>query len=107
MSKGNEKVTELLSNASSGSGTRQPHPASTKFTVEVEWGTGTTAGSVVVETAPHKDWAGTWNNKTTFAWSAAGVVDEWRGDGPFGAIRTRIVSLTTSDQGITSRVREA
>lgn len=101
------KVTELLTNATSGSGTRQPHPASTKFTVEVEWGTGTTAGSVVVETAPHQNYAGAWNNKTTFAWAAAGNVDEWRGDGPFGAVRTRIVSLTTTDRGITSRVREA
>lgn len=101
------KVTELLSNASSGSATRSPHPASTHFNVEVEWGNGTSAGSVVVEAAPHDGWTGTWLNLTTFAWSAAGVVDMWRGTGPFGAIRTRIVSLTTANQGITSRVREA
>lgn len=107
MSKGNEKVTELLTNATSGNGVRQPHPASTKFTVEVEWGVGTTAGSVVIETGPHKDYTGTWSNKTTFAWAAADSVDEWRGDGPFGALRVRIVSLTTNDKGITARVREA
>lgn len=101
------KVTEVLTNATSGSGTRSPHPASTKFMVEVEWGVGTTAGSVVVETAPHDAYAGTWNNKTTFSWAAADSIDEWRGDGPFGAVRVRIVSLTTNDKGVTARVREA
>lgn len=101
------RVTTVLNNASSGSGTVSPHAAATKFAVEVEWGLGTTAGSVVVETAPHKDYAGTWNNKTTFSWAAADSIDEWRGDGPFGAVRVRIVSLTTSNRGITAQVREA
>ena len=95
------KVTNLLDNALTGSGSVTPLNGSKNFTVNVRWGAGTSAGSVIIETAPDKDFAGTWSNLTTLSWATASTIDTWRGTGPFGAIRARIgTTVTTSDKGV-------
>ena len=94
------KVTNLLDNALTGSGSATPLNGSKNFTVNLRWGAGTTAGVVAIETAPDKDYSGTWSNLTSFTWASASTIDTWRGTGPFGAIRARITTtVTTTDKG--------
>ena len=84
-----------------------PHNGSKNFNVNVEWGAGTSAGVVAIETAPYKEYAGTWSNLTSFTWATVSTIDTWRGTGPFGAIRTRITTaVVTSDKGVTTTVYE-
>lgn len=90
------KVTNLLNNALTGNGAASPLTGSSHYAVVVEWPTGTSAGSVIVEAAPSKDYAGTWSNLTTFTWATANSVDIWRGTGPLGAVRTRIGTTVVS-----------
>ena len=95
------KVTNLLDNALTGSGAHTPLNGSKNFNANIRWGAGTSAGSVIIETAPDKDYAGTWSNLTTLTWGAASSIDTWRGTGPFGAIRARIgTTVVTSDKGV-------
>ena len=103
------KVTTLLDNqtADETAVAATPLNGSKNFEVEVEWGAGTTAGVVEVEAGPHKDYSGTWSNLTQFTWATVSTLDVWRGTGPFGAIRTRIsTAVTTTDKGVTTRLRE-
>lgn len=103
------KVTTLLSNATvdETSGAASPLNTSRWFNVTVEWGAGSSAGVVAIETAPHKDYAGTWSNLTSFTWAVAESVDVWRGNGPMGAIRARITTaITTTDKGVTVTLTE-
>ena len=80
---------------------------SKNFIVYVDWGARTSAGVVEIETASHKDYAGTWSSLTSFTWSAASKQDTFRGTGPFAALRTRIsTAIVTSDKGVTTRVQE-
>jgi hypothetical protein len=96
------KVTNLLSNVLTGNGAATPLGRSRNFNVPVQWGNGTTAGVVAIESAPNKDYTGTWSNLTSFTWAAANSVDVWRGTGPFGAIRARVTTtITTTDKGVT------
>lgn len=67
--------------------------------VYVEWGSATTAGQVVVEEAPQKDYAGTWINLATFDWSAGGRVDVWSSTRAMGAVRTRITTAIAGGEG--------
>lgn len=102
-------VTTLLSNvtADETAGEATPLGQSKNFNVTVQWGAGTLSGVVEIETAPYKGYTGTWSNKTTFTWAAANSVDEWRGTGPFGAIRARISTVvTTTDKGVTAILEE-
>lgn len=95
------KVTNLLDNALTGSGAVTPLNGSKQFNVNVRWGAGTSAGVVAIETAPDKDYAGTWSNLTSFTWASVSTIDTWRGTGPFGAIRARITTtVVTSDKGV-------
>lgn len=101
------RETVLQSNALTGSGEITPLNNSNNFNVDVEWGAGTTAGVVAVETAPYAGYTGTWTPQTSFTWAAASSIDNWRGNGPFGAVRTRITTtVTTTNKGITTRLRE-
>ena len=103
------KVTNLLINATADetTGAVTPLNGSSRFNLSVRWGLGTSAGAVMVETAPYKDYAGTWVPQTTFTWSAAGKIDEWRGTGPFGAVRARIeTAITTSNEGVWADLSE-
>ena len=103
------RVTTLLDNQTvdETAVAASPLNGSRNFEVDVEWGAGTTAGTVEVEAGPHKDFTGTWSNLTTFAWATENTLDTWRGTGPFGAIRTRISAVvTTTDKGVTTRLRE-
>ena len=103
------KVTTLLDNdtVDETAEAMTPLNGSKNFDVVVEWGAGTTAGVVAIETAHHKDYTGTWSNLTSFTWATASTIDTWRGTGPFGAIRTRITTaVTTTDKGVTTRVFE-
>ena len=78
-----------------------PHNGSKNFNVNVEWGAGTSAGVVAIETAPYKEYAGTWSNLTSFTWATVSTIDTWRGTGPFGAIRARIgTTVVTSNEGV-------
>lgn len=67
--------------------------------VYVVWGTGTTAGQVVVEEAPYKEYTGTWVNLATFDWTAAGKVDVWSSTRAIGAVRTRVVTAIAGSEG--------
>ena len=103
------KVTTLLDNVTvdETAGASTPLNGSKNFNVIIAWGAGTSAGVVVVETAPYKDYPGDWNNKSTFTWAAASSTDEWRGTGPFGAIRARVTTaIVTSDKGVTATLYE-
>jgi len=60
----------------------------------VEFGAGTSAGSVVIEAAHSKSYAGTWANLATIAWAAASRVHQAYIPGPQIAIRVRVVSVT-------------
>ena len=103
------KVTTLLDNQTvdETTGATTPLNGSKNFNVTVQWGAGTSAGVVAVESAPYKDYAGTWSNLTSFTWAAASSVDVWRGTGPFGAIRARITTaITTTDEGVTAILEE-
>lgn len=95
------KVTNLLTNVLTGSGAVTPLNSSSHFAAFVKWPTGTSAGSVIIECAPDKDYAGTWSNLTTLTWATANSVDSWRGTGPFGAIRARIgTTVVSSGDGV-------
>lgn len=95
------KVTNLLTNVLTGNGAATPLNSSSHFNINVTWPTGTSAGSVILECAPSKDYAGTWSNLTTFTWATANSVDSWRGTGPFGAIRARIgTTVVSSGDGV-------
>ena len=103
------KVTTLLDNQTvdETAVAATPLNGSQFYEVDVEWGAGTSAGVVQVEAGPHKDYAGTWSNLTSFTWAVANSLDTWRGSGPFGAIRTRIsTAVVTSNKGVTTRLRE-
>ena len=103
------KITTLLDNQTvdETAGAATPLNGSRNFNVSVKWGAGTLSGVVQVESAPDKDYAGTWSNLTTFTWAAADSVDVWRGTGPFGAIRARISTVvTTTDKGVTAILSE-
>ena len=103
------KVTTLLDNVTvdETSGAATPLNGSRNFNVSVAWGAGTLSGVVQIESAPYKDYAGTWSNLTSFTWAAADSVDVWRGTGPFGAIRARISTVvTTTDKGVTAILEE-
>lgn len=95
------KVSNLLVNSLTGSGSATPLNGSKNFNVNVTWGPGTSAGVVAIETAPNKDYTGTWSNLTSFTWAAVNTIDTWRGTGPFGAIRARITTtVVSSDKGV-------
>lgn len=65
--------------------------AQTQFhTVSVLWGAGVTAGNIVVESAPFKEYTGTWAEIAQVPWTAASRCDDVRFQGAFGAVRTRI-----------------
>lgn len=105
------KVTSLQVNALTGNGTEvSPLNGSKNFTVSVRWPAGVASGAVVIETAPFVGYAGTWSNKTTFtigSGSTAGTVDEWRGSGPFGAIRARIgTTVVSTGDGVSVELSE-
>ncbi len=101
------RVTNLLNKVLTGSGASSPLGQSSHFTVFVNWPTGTSAGSVIIECAPSKDYAGTWSNLTTFTWALANSIDSWRGTGPFGAIRARVgTTITASGDGVSADLWE-
>lgn len=56
----------------------------------VEWGAATSAGTVVIEEADNKEYAGTWKTVGTCAWVAASQVDAVHLYGAYGALRARI-----------------
>ena len=65
--------------------------AQTQFhTVSVVWSPGTSAGNIVVESAPYKEYTGRWAPIAEVPWSVANAVDDVRFQGAFGAVRTRI-----------------
>lgn len=104
-----KKVTVLLDNQTvdETKGEVTTLNGSKEFNLSVEWGAGSSAGAVAVETAPYKGYTGTWVTQTTFTWAAAEKIDEWRGTGPFGAIRARIeTAITTSNRGVTATLQE-
>ena len=95
------KVTNLLSNALTGSGAKSLLGQSSHVTAYVRWPAGVSAGSVIIETAPNKEFTGTWSNLTTLTTAAADSIDTWRGTGPFGAIRARIgTTVVSSGEGV-------
>ena len=104
-----KKVTVLLDNqtADETAGEVTPLNGSSHFSMDIEWGAGTSAGVVFVETGPYKGYTGTWVPQTSFTWSAASRIDNWRGTGPFGAIRARIeTAIVTSNRGVTATLQE-
>lgn len=101
------RETILLDNVLTGNGAATPLNGSENFNVDVEWGAGTSAGVVAIETAPYKDYAGTWTPQTSFTWAAVSSIDNWRANNPFGAIRARVTTtITTTNKGVTVRLRE-
>lgn len=77
------------------SGEATPLAQSERYAVDVIWGANVTAGVVTVESGPFKGYTGAWVNLATFTiggGSATASMDQWRGSGPFGAIRARITT---------------
>lgn len=70
--------------------------------VYVEWGAGTGAGGVTVESAYATTYAGTWAPLAVVAWSAVSKADLVQITGIHGAIRTRI-STTVTGGTVTTR----
>lgn len=87
----------LLVNATTGSAVvGRPAPQQCRAgVVYVNWGAGTGAGSVIVESANASTYAGTWVPVATVAWSAASKADLVALTGVHGAIRTRISVTVT------------
>lgn len=64
--------------------------------VYIQWGPGTTAGGITVETAHDQAFTGTWATLgSAVAWSVASKEDVVQITGINGAIRTRISTLVT------------
>ncbi len=62
----------------------------TIYTSIIRWGAGTTAGEVAIEVSDDPNYAGTWVELTTIAWSAASVENQHSFSGAPRAIRHRI-----------------
>ena len=60
-----------------------------------EWGTGTTAGVITVESAPHDAYTGTWQSLGTLTWTAADRIDQLNFTGLHGALRFRVSTPVT------------
>lgn len=79
-----------------------------KHTHGVVFGPGTSAGTVIVETASERDYAGTWEPLATYAWTGAapsqlGSDDSY--EGPLiGFVRHR-VSVAVVGGSVTSKMR--
>lgn len=58
--------------------------------LECEYDAATSAGAVVLESAPRADYAGAWVNEGTMTWSAVSKSHKINAAGPFGALRARI-----------------
>jgi hypothetical protein len=90
--------TVLLPAGSSAvaAGEATPLAQSERLAVDVIWGINVTAGVVAIDSGPYKGYTGAWTNLATFtigAGSVAASMDQWRGSGPFGAIRARITTI--------------
>lgn len=87
----------LLTNVTTGSAVvgRSAPQQCRAGVVYVNWGAGTGAGAVIVESANSTTYAGTWIPLATVAWSAAGKADLVAITGVHGAIRTRISVTVT------------
>lgn len=69
-------------------------PQSDRITFHLKWGTGVTAGAVVIEVADSDDYTGTWSNLDTMTYSTGSPhADHYVATGPFLAIRARISTL--------------
>lgn len=64
-----------------------------EHTVYIEWSAGVASGGVTVETASHKDYAGTWAPLQVVAFSAASKSDRFSFTGAFGAVRVRVSTV--------------
>lgn len=73
-----------------------------EHSVYVEWGTGVTAGVVVLESAAYSEYTGTWATIQTFTWAAAGKQEQWRGTGAFGALRLRTTTDIAGGDGVSA-----
>ena len=85
-----------------------PLAQSERYAVDVIWGAGVTAGVVEVDAGPYKGYTGAWTNLATFtigSGSVAASMDQWRGSGPFGAIRARITTAVNG-AGVQAVLRE-
>jgi len=102
------KCSTLLANALTGTGrATNALDGSKHFNFSIQWGVGTTAGVVVVETAPNDAFAGTWFVLKTFTWATPNTIDVAREVGPFNAIRARVTTtVTTTDAGVTVTMTE-
>src|SRR5829696_8058442 len=91
-----KRVTSLLAAACSGSGSMNAADVGNAkmFAVYITFNAGTSAGSVIIETAADKSYAGTWHPIATIAWAAATRTHYQFIDGILGALRVRIVSVT-------------
>lgn len=87
----------LLVNATTGSAVvgRSAPQQCRAGVVYVNWGAGTGAGTVIVESANSISYTGTWVPVSTVAWSAAGKADLVAITGIHGALRTRISVTVT------------
>ena len=64
------------------------------ITAYVVYNVSTSAGSVLVEGAHDKSYAGTWDTLGTVAWAAATRAHKVTVAGPHNAIRIRVVTVT-------------
>lgn len=70
-----------------------------RICVYILWGSATTAGQIVVEHAPYKEYTGAWSNLATFDWVAGGTMDTYRGEGAWGAVRVRVATAVAGGEG--------
>lgn len=86
--------------AINASGEATPLATSERYCADVIWGANVTVGVIVIESGPYKGYGGAWVNLATFTiggGSVAASMDQWRGSGPFGAIRTRVTTGLDGD----------
>lgn len=83
--------TTLQNAAASGNGTVLNSNATVKEHVfYATWGAGTTAGSVIIETAASSDYSGTWATLTTVSWATASTTAIYKYTGCLAYVRARI-----------------
>lgn len=82
---------KLLTDDTVGSGKVGPARAARckEWVAYADFKAGSTAGTYVVEVAPHIDYAGTWKSKGTLVWAAASSIVSLNFTGIEGAIRIR------------------
>lgn len=74
-----------------------------QLTGYVEWGSGVTSGAIMMESAPHENYTGTWKSHATITFGGtAPNTDTAQVLGPLGAVRFRVSTVIAGGSAIAS-----